>query len=219
MDSDLQTNLIPSRVCMVGFASMGEDCGGGIPPFEWAKTFSDMSVATALMRDRRAGWYQGGVEGLGNIAAVKSWMQEEVCARYPYVITAGVSMGGYAAILFGLLAGVDEVIAMSPQTFIDPEGTLLPEDTRWRRHWTDHMPPLEYRTLHSVPNRGTNVRIFLGENPENPGETYLDHRHAHHLPYAQLNSIPNCSHSNVGKHLRDSGFFRDLVALRTRQVA
>lgn len=215
MDSDLQTNLIDSPVCMVGFASMGDDCGGGIPPFEWAKTFADLGVATVLMRDRHLAWYQKGVGGLGNIAAVKAWMQDAIMPRYAHVITAGVSMGGYAALLFGMLSDVDEIIAMSPQTFIDPEGVILGEDDRWRRHWSREMPEIPYRDLQAVEATAVSkIQIIVGDDPDHPEYSAYDLFHARRIGHADITVLDRCSHSDVGRRLRDSGYFKNLIAQR-----
>ena len=41
---------------------------------------------------------------------------------------AGASAGGFAALLFGSWCGADEVIAFSPQTFVDAENRRLAGD-------------------------------------------------------------------------------------------
>jgi len=201
--TDLVENLTDSKVCVVGFASMGEDCGGGIPPFEWARTFGDLGVSTVLMRDRHLCWYQRGVEGVGDVEDVAGYVAE-LRMKYDRVITVGISMGGYAAILFGVLGDATEVVAMSPQT-------LLRDDDRWNNHWRDHVRPvMRYEDLRPVCAGKTRlIRCYIGEV-----EPYFERDFAHALRVADVERIvivPGCTHSSVGPYLRDSGFFRDLV--------
>lgn len=46
-------------------------------------------------------------------------------------IFCGNSMGGYAALMFGYLMGVDKIIAFSPQTTINTKWLILNNDFRW----------------------------------------------------------------------------------------
>ena len=47
------------------------------------------------------------------------------------VVTAGLSAGGYAALLFGALLGVDTALAFAPQTVVDPHVLAEMGDERW----------------------------------------------------------------------------------------
>lgn len=201
-ESDLQSNLIVSDTCIVGFASMGDDCGGGIAPFEWARTFSGLGVAHVLMRDRHLCWYQRGVEGLGDIDAVAAYVRG-LRSTYPRVITTGISMGGYAALMFGALGEATEIVAMSPQT-------QLSDDERWDKHWAAYVHPvMRHRSLRSVmQDYKGRVRIFVGGADPHISE---DMMHAGQIKAESVTIIQSCNHSGVGPWLRDTGFFRELV--------
>lgn len=205
---DLQENLIVSPTCLVGFTSMGEDCGDGHSPFECMRTFAELGCATVLMRDRHLAWYQCGVEGVGDIDAVATRVAR-LKLKYPRVITTGISMGGYAALLFGLLGGADEIVAMSPQTCIDLDGSIVPGDARWRAHWRNHMPQILYPDLSVVGWTPSRMRIFIGDVGD--PDCGFDRIHADRMEGAEITVLPGCTHTTVGRALRDSGFFRELV--------
>lgn len=92
-----------------------------------------------------------GLSHLGVMAHVSDWYRDaDLIARferlvaggffenYDRVTFAGVSMGGYAAIAFGSMVPGAHVIAINPQSTLDPE--LVPWETRYengrRQDWT-----------------------------------------------------------------------------------
>ena len=81
-----------------------------------------------------ADWYRDA----GLIARLTRLRDEGVFAGYDRVVFAGVSMGGYAALAFGSLVPGAHVIAINPQTTLDPD--LVPWETRYetgrRQDWT-----------------------------------------------------------------------------------
>lgn len=88
--------------------------------FHLSKFFPDS--AKILVRDPSATWYNTGLPGVGDTV-------EELAARIRHevagfgakqILTIGMSMGGYAAILFGCLTQADRAIALVPQTLLDP---------------------------------------------------------------------------------------------------
>lgn len=64
-------------------------------------------------------WYLGGMEGIGkNINHTLSFLKKQI-NNYENVIFTGISMGGYASILFGSLLKINHVIAVNPQTDLE----------------------------------------------------------------------------------------------------
>ena len=53
----------------------------------------------------------------------------DIAAGYDRVVAYGSSMGGYAAIRFGGVAGASAALALSPQFSVDP--AVVPFETRW----------------------------------------------------------------------------------------
>lgn len=76
-----------------------------------------------LVRDFMNSWYHRGVPGLGDDvdeAAVN--LGSIIDAISPSrIITIGQSMGGYAAILFGMLLRADRIVAFGPLSHLDAE--------------------------------------------------------------------------------------------------
>ncbi|MCZ4353353.1 glycosyltransferase family 2 protein [Roseovarius aestuarii] len=93
----------------------------------------------------------GGFSHLGVMAHVSDWYRDaDLIARfkalaeagffdgYARVVFAGVSMGGYASLVFSSLVPGAHVVAINPQTTLDPD--LVPWETRYengrRQDWT-----------------------------------------------------------------------------------
>ena len=117
MDSFYKKSQIKSDTLLVSFA--GNDIMyGGIPRFDFfnffAKYFKEINQHFYL--DKHKTSYHKGIEGLSkNIDETVEYLRNEIY-NYEKVIFLGVSSGGYAAILFGSLLGIDHVIAFIPQT-------------------------------------------------------------------------------------------------------
>ncbi len=102
--------------------------GGGHGQFHFFRLLQPLpGVTKLLIRDPSERWYNHGLPGsegasVGHTAErIRGELDELGASR---VVTAGGSMGGYAAILFGCLLGVDRVVALVPQTVLDP---VLPQ--------------------------------------------------------------------------------------------
>ena len=116
---DLETQSSTLLVLFGGIAG-----GVSMPVFEFFRLTAGFPAKKAFLRDPRRGWYQLGIPGIGDSAAnVRTFLGvaiEQTRARR--VVMAGASAGG---------CGADEVIAFSPQTFVDAENRRLAADTRW----------------------------------------------------------------------------------------
>ena len=102
--------------------------GGGHGQFHFFRTLQPLpGVTKLLVRDPSERWYNHGLPGsegasVGETAArIRAELDELGAAR---VVTAGGSMGGYAAILYGCLLEAERVVALVPQTVLDP---ILPQ--------------------------------------------------------------------------------------------
>jgi pimeloyl-ACP methyl ester carboxylesterase len=79
-------------------------------------------ASTLLVRDPSDNWYNAGLPGVGQTVEEIAGRIEAELAKMgaKRVVTVGSSMGGYAAILFGCLIGAERVVALVPQTLLDP---------------------------------------------------------------------------------------------------
>ncbi|MBY0009993.1 alpha/beta hydrolase [Paenibacillus typhae] len=76
--------------------------------------------------------------------------------RFNKIIVFGLSMGGYAALLFGLLTKLNVVVhAIGPQTFLETEKKEYSDEIRWIMPFLNEIP-------HDVPRKYLDLRnIFL----------------------------------------------------------
>lgn len=102
------------------FGGMGN---AGVPaPFSFVNMTKNMlDVERIYLRDLDRAWYHAGLRGITeNISETALFLQSKIEEIKPKkIVTVGNSMGGYAAILFGVLLKADVVHAFVPNTLID----------------------------------------------------------------------------------------------------
>lgn len=128
-------------------------------------------------------WYQHAETG----AAMER--VREAVAGFGRVVAYGSSMGAYAAIRLGQLAGAGTVLALSPQFSVDPR--VAPWERRWKASSARFRPVWE-RTL-PLPTR---AQVWVAYDPAD-----LDRRHV--ALYARwmrlgLIGLPNAGHPVTG---------------------
>jgi hypothetical protein len=201
----------PSPVLVIAFGGQAMRLAGA-PPFEFFGVLREHDRPKKLfVRDHHRSWYHRGVVGLGDdIASVATALQELVDSTAPTkVVALGSSSGGYAALLFGRLMGVDEVHAFGPQTFISADLRQRHGDERFRKMLpllleSDHYQS-EYGDLNELfsrtPHNGARVVIHYCEGEPGDG---VHARHMQSQPGVELRKYPGGDH-NVAKYLRDRG--------------
>ncbi|RLJ20353.1 hypothetical protein DJ031_05995 [bacterium endosymbiont of Escarpia laminata] len=92
----------------------------GLPPFELINITKNLKANKIYLRDLQQVWYQSGVSGIStNIDETASFLRNIIDENgINKVAVFGNSMGGYAAIIIGVLIKASCVHAFSPQTFI-----------------------------------------------------------------------------------------------------
>src|SRR5687768_14352695 len=125
---DLATESSTLLVLFGGIAG-----GVSMPVFEFFRLTSGFPAKKAFLRDPRRSWYQLGIPGVADSPAdVRAFLSAAIArASVERVVMVGASAGGFASLLFGSSCGADEVIAFSPQTFVDAENRRLAGDSRW----------------------------------------------------------------------------------------
>jgi hypothetical protein len=135
-------------------------------------------------------------------------------AQVDRVVMTGASAGGYAAMLFGAWCQADEVIAFSPQTFIDPLNRESAGDTRWG---------VQIDALHNAPRpedavfdlvdvlNATNGRMPIQVHVSGDDELDLLHaRRIAHVPGVLITEHAHGGHRLV-KTLRDRGLLQPML--------
>ena len=138
--------------------------GVSMPVFEFFRLTEGFPAKKAFLRDPRRGWYQLGIPGIGDSAAdVRAFLIAAIeRASAERVVMAGASAGGLAALLFGSWCGADEVLAFSPQTFVDAENRRSAGDSRW---------PEQIDALHAAAAGRSPTLDLLGVLPQDAGKT------------------------------------------------
>lgn len=176
-----------SDALLVAFGGMAGHMG--MPPFEFFRISQALDARKAYVRDLGRAWYHLGVPDLGtDIDAVAEALRGLVAdSGAERVVFAGNSAGGFAALLFGAMLGVDEVMAFSPQTLLRVPELEEVGDMRWsgmiRKAAGQRGGALDERYVDLVP--------VLREQPPRDGTRFqvhycqtfdLDAFHAERLP-------------------------------------
>jgi hypothetical protein len=187
-----------------------------MPPFEFFRLTSDMAVNKLFLRDFAQAWYHRGLRNISHdVPSTAAYLQSQIARlNVNRTVFVGNSMGGYAAILFGWLVGVDEVHAFAPQTFISRTLRLAYWDRRGRAIYRDmrRTPGLKgdyfdlKRVLLAEPRR-TVLHLHFAKGHR------LDRVHCQRLaglPNVVLHPYDSESHRLI-KQLRDDGRLKSIL--------
>ena len=200
---------LPVLVSFGGLSNGTDD-----PPFEFVRQTGDLGVHRVFVRDLGQCWYQQGLPGTADgvvdaAAALTRVIDELGPSRRVFV---GNSSGAFAAILFGVLAGADEVAAFGPLASVTRVGRLRSHDRRWpaqiraARHAGADPSHLDLvRLLRSTPHPG---RITVHYGSADPRDT-RSARRLGAVPGVEVVSHPG-GHLFIRK-LRDAGTLQPIL--------
>ena len=186
----------------------------GILPFEFFNLTKHIEANKIYVRDLQQVWYQRGLPGVATdiegIAAFLADRMEEVSPSRTVLV--GNSMGGFAAIVIGILLDVDRILAFAPQTFADRMHRLLYHDRRWPEqmrevHRTRGTRYLDAKPLLRRLRPSCEADIFYSRDDR------LDRAHAERLSFSsnfRTHALGEGGHSVI-KHLRSSGELTRIV--------
>lgn len=207
----------PSSVLAVAFGGMLMKMDG-IPPFEFFRILGSVApVKKLFLRDHSQAYYHCGVRGLGDdITGVEGGIRGVINqAGASRVVMMGGSGGGYAALLFGRLLGVDEVHAFAPTTFLTAELRKRCGDDRFQGRWDALMSSGRYQPQYGdlrelfrcTPDHGTRFVIHYCSTYD------LDVFHAEWLAEqsgVELRGYAEGDH-RVVKRLRETGELEEIL--------
>lgn len=151
----------------VCFTSYGIE-GKIIENFEFSGAVADLSGRKLFLRDNKRLWYHDGVNGYASSLFALHDKITNVCrSTSGRKLFVGTSMGGYAALLFGSLIGVDRVIAFSPQVRLDEASRSALGDTRWGKsvkQLNDKFDPVKLDILLKSINSPPRTTVFVSKN-------------------------------------------------------
>ena len=171
------------------------DFFGRMKKFE---TRANLPLNRLLVRDIQSQWYHRGVPGLGaHVDEVAESLRGLVRSIRPGPVwTIGQSMGGYAAILFGMLLEAERIVAFGPLSHLDPDEATCYGDRRFLRVMKElaaDRPRTGYYDLAELglglDYRGA-LHVVFGSHPgvEDGVSGNLDATHA-----LRLSRIPNAT--------------------------
>lgn len=201
--NDFITEFCTSDICVVSFASDSQQL------FEFGMTLRSCNVAHVLFRDVRTKWYQHGVMGIGDRPAVVTYLQR-LTHRYSYVKTLGISSGAYAALLYGQLAAVDEVIAISPVTGKEVDDF----DPKWHKYILPQpgIPdPSPIDDLRQFFKEGLATRVSAFVSTGFGAEVDFQMVTRIGVPDKDITIIPGYEHSTLARHMRDTGLLQQVI--------
>ena len=201
----------PGRTLLIAFGGLMGSVGA-IPVFEFFSLVEreNPEVKRLFVRDLKQAWYQLGVAGVGDTAPeVAAWLRELVAGLdVERTVGVGASAGGFGALLFGALAGLDEVHAFGPQTFLDRRRRALHRERRNREEIAvvNRIPrdrPV-FRDLRPVlAGASTGSRYVIHYSARNRLDV-IHARRLRRLPGVELRPHPFAEHNVVGV-LRERG--------------
>lgn len=191
---DFEENLRPTSTIVFAFSSRPGY-------YEFRNTLQRLGVSHVLLQDGGEGWYQ-------DAAPAAADYFRETAAAYARSVALGLSKGAYAALLFGHLTPVSEIIALSPVTGVGVD--VHPDfDEKWffRVHHAPNKDPImDLKPLFACGIRAR-VQAFVG----NGIGTELDIGMAERIGVRDIEVVEGADHASVARVLRDNGWLAQLI--------
>lgn len=187
----------PDRI-VIAFA------GGPQNVYQWHRSLKALGWSHVLMRDSTQHYHSNGVAGIGDRAAVIDYIRS--LQLYAAVTTVGVSSGAYAALLYGQLAPVSRVVAISPLTGREVDD-FAPE---WHSQIIDPAQPhMDDLRKYFPEGPRPHIRAFISDS--HPTCT-LDRQMCTRINIKDqdITLIPGFEHGELARGMRDMGMFKEL---------
>lgn len=172
---------VKSEVLILSFSGFNGYLGG-VFHNRYAYVTDNINVNKIFINDVDNNWYHKGLEGLTDIEKLLKWIKQFVDAgEYKKIICIGASMGGYMALLVGHILKATDIIALSPQTFIDTANREKYSDTRWSKAIelidSNNIEKyyLDLALLYKQKLENTHIQLHYSQ------QLTLDERHAKHI--------------------------------------
>lgn len=203
-----------SEILLVSFG--GIRAGMGMPVYEFYNSLKSLNCDKIFVKDIKQSWYHKGInQDVDNIYKVKDILNDFINGKsYKRVVFIGNSMGGYAAILFGLILNVNHVLAFSPQIFIDRLNRFRFNDSRWNKElsnvYINNSNQKKFYNLKSVLKKSqslTHIDIYYSVNSR------LDSIHSTRLEgFKNVSLFPfKIGDHNLIRKIRDDGKLLSII--------
>jgi poly-gamma-glutamate capsule biosynthesis protein CapA/YwtB (metallophosphatase superfamily) len=121
--------------------------------FTGYKLFSGYKVNKLFIRDPNKSWYNGSIKGLSNDADELLIVIKAITDKFKSkdITMYGSSMGGYAAILFGLKLDIGNIVVFGPQVMLNSKMPNNPVS----------MKSILYDNLYEILNKHSKTKITI----------------------------------------------------------
>lgn len=172
------------RVLALVFSPIDDGAGR----FSLGRAFREVGVHTLLLNVPQRSYYLQGIPGLGGDLdeCVANLRRIIATIDAPEVVAVGLSMGGYGAVLFGAMLGVQRVLSMAGETLL-----LLP-GSRSRRNIGNRFAPA-YPDLRPQIEAATGTRFHFLCGEQDLIDLYSAWR-VRDLPNVGVHTVRNASH-------------------------
>lgn len=205
---------IESDILIISFSGFNGWLGG-VFNSRYPYIIGKMKTNKIFIMDKNNSWFHSGIDGVTkNIQETINLLKDLTShKKYSKILCVGASMGGYMALLCGKLLGATNIVALSPQTFIDKSNREKYNDIRW----SDELDELnksnidksyfDLRPLYEEPlDENVNIEIHYSK------EIKLDKVHAKYLDNKKIKLIPHedCDHY-IAVCLHKKGVLEELI--------
>lgn len=156
----IEATIGSSRTLIVSFTSVGTERDKW-PPKEFIGIASQGGKNHVMcITDISRSWMNG--DGLDRLIVTKisDYILDNGITN---LMSLGMSMGGYNALLLGRMMPVQRVIAFTPQYSVHPD--VVPEETRWL-FFRKQIKKWPHREMNRLPKDPAKVFIFHGDSED-----------------------------------------------------
>jgi len=151
-----------------------------MPEYEWVKSLTALPVNCLFARDVAQFFYLRGLQGVGpDVETCRRYLSDFIAERgFKRLAAVGGSTGGYAALLYGSLLGVDEVHAFTPMTILPSRKLVESYRLLPSKNWTLLRKQLEMRARPGVGRDHRDLRrVLAADNGRTRYHIYYGHSH------------------------------------------
>lgn len=171
--------------------------GFGMPLFEFKRMAELNSIDCLIIRDLTQSWYTC------NHQEILQELNKEILHNNRKYIFVGNSMGGFAAIKYGIIFGIERIITFSPQYSVNPMFKFIHLDLRWSRILVKKITCILIKYRHSSlksvlrNNSKSFIEVHFGrKEPKDKFHASMIKKY-NHIGLTEIIEYENSSHSLV----------------------
>jgi hypothetical protein len=185
---------------------------GGIFNSRYPFLTNELKTNKIFILDEYNSWYHNGIKNItSNIDETIKFLKQLISnGNYKKIVCFGSSMGGYISLAIAQAIGATNVIAFSPQTFLDDVNRKKYGDKRWKEPLAllnrNNEKYLDLKPLYENFKGGINIEIHYSINEK------LDELHAKHLDNKNIKVIAHDDSDHyLAVYLHKKGLLEDIV--------